>query len=707
MTDPMSHSWISIRVGALLAALLLVASAGALRGQAFISSFSPEYGSPGDQILISGSGFTSGTIHVYFWNNVLASATATSDSIIYAFVPNAASTGPISVQVNSGTPTSSSQNFTVIGAGPYVSGFSPNAGGNQLVSIDGAHFTGVTSVTFAGTAGKNLNVQSDIRIQVTAPATVTSGPLVVNSPNGSFTSSNYYGSPVLTGFTPAAGRSGTNLVLTGGNLLGTGAVLFAGTNGGFSISVAPLVLSNGALQVTVPAGAATGMLRITAPGGSFTTSSNFIVRPTIFGFSPGFGPAGTSVTITGANLNASTPTVRFNGVSSSMVNGISFGQVTAVVPATTTGPVSVTTSDGSYTNASNFYLPASITSFTPTNSAPGTTVTITGQNLLGTTNVTFNGAAASFTAPTNNTTLRAVVPADVQTGPIQVTTPAGTATSSGRFYGAPSITGFNPTHGLPGTNVTITGLNLLGATAVKFNGLTATFVPPTNNTSLQAVVPPNAQTGPITVVAPAGTNTSSSSFVLDYFSDLGLSLTDAPDPLFVGSNLVYTLVITNSGPLPAPNVGLTNTLPGTVTLVASSTSQGTLSGVNPIIGNFGNLPVGSSINVLLTVRVQNPGTITDMAGVASGYTDPVPANNAGSITTTVLPLPFLSVQLAGAQRVQLSWPVVLTNFALQSRPDLKVSSLWSNVPTAPTIVGDQNVVIETNTAASRLYRLKK
>src|SRR5437868_13924545 len=39
---------------------------------------------------------------------------------------------------------------------------------------------------------------------------------------------------------------------------------------------------------------------------------------------------------------------------------------------------------------------------------------------------------------------------------------------------APTITGFSPTSGAPGTAVTITGANLTDATAVAFNGTSAT-----------------------------------------------------------------------------------------------------------------------------------------------------------------------------------------------------------------------------------------
>ena len=61
-----------------------------------------------------------------------------------------------------------------------------------------------------------------------------------------------------------------------------------------------------------------------------------------------------------------------------------------------------------------------------------TTVTITGTNLSGTTRVTFNGKAASFSV-VSSTQVRASVPGGAKSGPIAVTTPGGTATSSTSF----------------------------------------------------------------------------------------------------------------------------------------------------------------------------------------------------------------------------------------------------------------------------------
>jgi hypothetical protein len=658
-------------------------------------------------IDINGSGFSGGTLTVKFGTNQDLTAGATSDTHIQARVPTGAPVGQclISVSKNGGPPAFSPQFFTVIGPGPYVTNFNPYIGSdNAPVTIGGAHLAGVTNVTFNGKAGTGLAVTLDYSLTVHAPIGVTSGLITVKGTNGNFiTSSNFFVPPHINGFSPASGRSGTNVIVTGTNFLGTTSILFGSTP-----ATDFTVLSNNAVRVTVPAGAQTGGLVLMAPAGSYPTSSNFVVQPTISGFTPGFGPVGTSVTISGANFNVGTPSVKFGGVPAATPTGISFSQLTAVVPAgATSGPVTLTTTDGSSTSANLFYLPASISSFTPTNSGPGTTVRITGVNFTNASAVSFNGTTASFVV-TNNTTIGAIVPAAFSTGPISVTTPAGATNSTGLFYAAPSIASFSPTHGLPGTNVVITGANFLGATVVRFNGTNASFTTPTNNTTLVAIVPNGAQTGPITVGAPAGTNTSAASFVLDYTSDVDVNVVDAPDPVFIGSNLTYTITVANRGPFNAPNVRMTNALPASVTLKSAATTQGILStNSNPITGALGNITNGTPVTVTLTVVPNALGTIFNTASIASDNPDPASGNNTFNALTTVLPLPVLTIRRSGQSQLNISWPVALTNFGLQFNPALNSGVSWANVATPPVISGDQNTVTETNTNGSRFYRLKK
>src|SRR5262245_26881987 len=69
-----------------------------------------------------------------------------------------------------------------------------------------------------------------------------------------------------------------------------------------------------------------------------------------------------------------------------------------------------------------------ITSFSPSGGPFGTKVTVNGSNFNGARTVTFDGTNSSFTV-ISSSQLTAVVPATATSGPIAVTTAAGTATS--------------------------------------------------------------------------------------------------------------------------------------------------------------------------------------------------------------------------------------------------------------------------------------
>ena len=107
-----------------------------------------------------------------------------------------------------------------------------------------------------------------------------------------------------------------------------------------------------------------------------------------------------------------------------------------------------------------------ISSFTPTNGAPGTSVTLSGQNFSGVTIVTFNNSQAIISAA-NASTIVATVPLDATTGPLSVTTPGGTGVSARSFYVAPRITGFDPPIAAIGATISIQGFNFGGTTAVN------------------------------------------------------------------------------------------------------------------------------------------------------------------------------------------------------------------------------------------------
>jgi hypothetical protein len=152
-----------------------------------------------------------------------------------------------------------------------------------------------------------------------------------------------------------------------------------------------------------------------------------------------------------------------------------------------------------------------ITGFTPASGGPGALVTITGFNFVGVPTVTFNGAVADST--NSATQISATVPLEATTGPITVSTPAGLAISAKFFSVSPTITSFEPDNGPPGTLVVISGFNFTGVTHVQFSGKKAGFVVTALN-QLQAVVPNDATTGPISLIAPSGTGVSRNPFIV-------------------------------------------------------------------------------------------------------------------------------------------------------------------------------------------------
>jgi hypothetical protein len=236
--------------------------------------------------------------------------------------------------------------------------------------------------------------------------------------------------PTVTSFIPSSGAVGTAVTVSGTGFLGTTAVAFGGVAAAFAVQSAT------SLQATVPAGARTGPIGVTNGSGTGRSATSFAVTvpaPTISSFTPAGGPVGTVVTIAGTKFTGATA-VKFHGMSAAFAVD-SATQITATVPeGATSGAISVTTLGGTATSASSFTVipPPTISSFTPASGPVGTVVTITGTALAGASAVLFHGTSASFTVDLP-TQITATVPAGATTGPIQVTTPGGTATSATSF----------------------------------------------------------------------------------------------------------------------------------------------------------------------------------------------------------------------------------------------------------------------------------
>jgi YD repeat-containing protein len=154
---------------------------------------------------------------------------------------------------------------------------------------------------------------------------------------------------------PSRGLAGTVVTISGTGF-GTTADTTVSFNGQ---SAAPTAVSATQITVTVPSGATSGAVSVTSPVGTASSNAGFIVTPinpvSISGVSPSPADQGATITISGSGFDT-TPTnnkVLINGRFAA-VSTATGSALTALVPAVSSGRVTVSTKDG--TASSSGYL---------------------------------------------------------------------------------------------------------------------------------------------------------------------------------------------------------------------------------------------------------------------------------------------------------------------------------------------------------------
>lgn len=121
-------------------------------------------------------------------------------------------------------------------------------------------------------------------------------------------------------------------------------------------------------------------------------------------------------------------------------------------------------------------------------------------------------------------------------------------------------------------------------------------------------------------------------------TDLALSLSDAPDPAVINSNFVYTINVTNLGPNLAKGAVVTHQLPTNVAYVVAVSTRGSVSEAGGIVtASLGNLPVGGTATIEVTVQALALGELLSSATVASTEPEIYAPNNTANAQTIVLP----------------------------------------------------------------------
>lgn len=391
-----------------------------------ISSFSPSSGKAGDPIVIEGLNFQSVT-NVDF-NGVNAEFGATSDTQINAIVPTNVTSGPITLSNSHGS-TSSDTSF---GVEPVISDFAPIAGtvGTPL-TINGVNLSEVTDVMFNGTSADFTRTGPD-QIQTSVPFGATDGPITVIAPSGTNTTDDIFtvtfGVPLITGFTPTNGLSGSEIILSGIHFSGVTNITF---NGESAASFG--VTSDSQITVFPPGTATTGPLTVFGPAGTNQSTNLFYFPPHLTSFGPTRGAAASTITIEGTNFTGAT-SVEFTGPDQAHVAAAftidNDQEITARVPTNiVNGPLRLTTPGGRFITSTDFVVVPRLDGFTPTLGRVGSEITIVGQNFEQIANVRFNGLNANFRF-LNSTQLVATVPHTATTGPISFRATQGDITTA-------------------------------------------------------------------------------------------------------------------------------------------------------------------------------------------------------------------------------------------------------------------------------------
>jgi uncharacterized repeat protein (TIGR01451 family) len=124
-------------------------------------------------------------------------------------------------------------------------------------------------------------------------------------------------------------------------------------------------------------------------------------------------------------------------------------------------------------------------------------------------------------------------------------------------------------------------------------------------------------------------------------ANLSLTKTDSPDPVTEGSQLTYTINVSNAGPDEATNVVVTDNLSSRLDFVSATASSGSCQAPTgkghggKVTCSLGAIANAGTATVTIVVTPNKAGTVSNTASVTSEVPDPQANNNSDTEATTV------------------------------------------------------------------------
>lgn len=447
-------------------------------------------------------------------------------------------------------------------------GPSPALRGGELRFI-GNNLEKVTSIILPGlTLGQTVEVSeisvvNEREIKITIPQNAGVGIVTLKTPDGDIVTLTpvTYSEPItIESVTPATIKPGQTLTINGDYLnLIKNVVFFDGVAVG---DTAFLSQTRKKIELVVPAEAQTGKIILSngaeIPIEVYSKDPVNIVLPTFTSFSPATVKPGTSLTITGKDLDL-VSMVEFGGgkIIPTFTLSDNGTKITITVPEDAQdGVVKLIAKSGVYVEGSGeltLVMPSNL-AVEPAKIKNNQAMTITGTNLDLVSAVMFGDLEAVISEKSATKIILTVPETASATAAKLVTLSTKTVDTPEFTYVTPAITTLDPAALMAGTDLTITGTNLDLVKQVKFTGSSKIVdVVPASATSLVVTVPTDATTGIVTLITLNGTEIVSAMSLEVSAADIpvvtGMPASIKPGQLLIiqGTklNLVETVIFEN------------------------------------------------------------------------------------------------------------------------------------------------------------------
>ena len=342
------------------------------------------------------------------------------------------------------------------------------------------------------------------------------------------------------------------------------------------------------------------------------------------------------------------------------------------------------------------------------------TITATVTSHLAITNTATASSGVYDPTPGDNTASAVV---NVPDADLEVTKTVNTATPT--LNGAATFTVTVTNHGpnaATGVSVADTlpaGLTLVSATpsqgtfasgvwsvGAMANGATATLALVTTVTDHLAIT--NTATVSATTVDPNAANNSANASV--NVPDTNLAVTkvvDNPTPL-LGTDVTFTVTATNLGPDDATGVSVADALPGGLTLVSATPSQGSYAAGVWTVDALANT-ASATLTVVATVTSGAPQTNT--ATISGAQYDPVSTNNSSFATVGARQADLVVTKTVDTAAPALNGTVTFTVSVRNAGPDDTTGVVVNDPLPAGLVFGSAATATGSYTAATGVWNV--